>query len=191
MLPRSIQKFISAFAALPSIGPRQATRLAFYLVSLGSASIIEIAEAARGLAALSTCPDCFFFSEGPVCPFCGNPARRKDVLAVVERPTDIIAIEQTKKFNGVYLVLGELKKTGALDPAQKLKLERGKARGPFKEILLALDQTTYGDFNAQTITKELAGVTEKITRLGRGIPTGGEIEFADEDTLGSAIEKRS
>ena len=104
MLPRFIQKFITVFAALPSIGPRQAPRLAFYLVSLGSASILEIAEAARGLASLSTCPDCFFFSEGPVCPFCGNPARRKDLLAVVERPTDIIAIEATRKFNGVYSI---------------------------------------------------------------------------------------
>jgi len=191
MLPRSIQRFISVFAGLPSIGPRQATRLAFYLVSLGAASIIEIAEAARGLASLSTCHDCFFFSEGPVCPFCGNAGRRKDILAIVERPTDVIAIEATRKFNGVYLVLGELKKTGTMQPEQKLKLERGKARGPFKEVLLALDQTTYADFNAQAIAKEFSGIAERITRLGRGIPTGGEIEFADEDTLGSAIEKRS
>ncbi len=190
MIPRPLQKFIDIFSQLPSVGPRQAMRMAFYFLSLGAASIREIADAVRGLESLQICPDCFFVSDG-ACLFCSNAERRKDVLAIVERPTDIFAIEKTKRFNGVYLVLGELKKTAALNPDQKLKLQHIKARGPFSEIILAFDQTTYADFNASIIAKELAGVAKKMTRLGRGIPTGGEIEFADEDTLGGAFQNRS
>ena len=190
MLPRPIQKFIDAFASLPSIGPRQATRLAFYLIGLGEGSVGNIADAVRGLQALRTCPDCFFFSEGAACAFCANPQRNKDILAVVERPTDVLAIEKTRKFTGVYLVLGEIKKTGGFSPDQKMKLARARERGPFTEVILAFDQTTYADFGAASVEKELSGVAKKITRLGRGIPTGGEIEFADEDTLGGALANR-
>lgn len=190
MLPRPIQKFVDVFSQIPSIGPRQAMRMAFYFLGLGSASVNEIADAVRGLLTLRICPDCFFISDG-ACIFCSNPQRDKTILAVVERSTDVLSLEKTKKFNGVYLVLGELKKTGVLDPDQKLKLRHAVSRGPFSEIILAFDQTIYADFNAALITKELTNATHKITRLGRGIPTGGEIEFADEDTLGGALRNRS
>lgn len=190
MLPKSIQEFIDVFSKLPSIGPRQAMRLAFYLVSQGEASLARIADAVRGLIALSVCPDCFFFSEGPACPFCANPVRDKSVLAVVERPTDVLAIEKTKQFGGVYLVLGELGKSGILDSGQKLRLARARSRGPFTEIILAFDQTTYADYGATVVARELEGLAPKITRLGRGIPTGGEIEFADQETLGGAFKNR-
>lgn len=189
MIPRPIQTFIDIFSKLPSIGPRQAMRLAFYFIGLGRASIGDIADSVRGLAALKPCPDCFFVSEGP-CLFCSHPHRDKTILAVVERPTDVLAIEKTKRFSGVYCVLGELKKNGALDSEQKLKLGHCRARGPFKEIILALDQTAYADFNASLIVRELQGAAQKVSRLGRGIPTGGEIEFADEDTLGGAFQNR-
>lgn len=189
MVPRPIQTFIDIFSKLPSIGPRQAMRLAFYFIGLGRGSIAEISDAVRGLAALKPCPDCFFVSDS-TCSLCSHPHRDKTILAVVERPTDVLSIEKTKRFNGVYCVLGELQKAGALDPEQKMKLSHCRARGPFQEIILALDQTTYADFNASLIMKELQGAAKKITRLGRGIPTGGEIEFADEDTLGGAFQNR-
>ena len=166
-------------------------RLAFHIIGLGQATIVQIADAVRGLATLTTCPDCFFFSEGSACSFCGNSERKKDILAVVLRPTDVLAIEKTRRFNGVYLVLGEIGKVGGLSPDQKLKLARGRERGPFSEIIIAFDQTTYGDFNADLVMKELAGSAARMSRLGRGIPTGGEIEFADEDTLGGALQNRS
>ncbi len=190
MLPYSIRKFIDTFGALPSIGPRQATRLAFHLIGLGEGSVAQVASAVAGLQKLTVCPDCFFFSEGVTCSLCGDPRRDKTVLAVVERPTDVLAIEKTRKFNGVYLVLGEMKKTGGFAPDQKLKLAHTKTRGPFTEVILAFDQTTYADFGATAVEKELSEVSKKITRLGRGIPTGGEIEFADEDTLGGALANR-
>ncbi len=190
MLPSPIRKFIDVFSALPSIGPRQAMRLAFHLMTLGESDRAEIANAVRGLMALSVCPDCFFFSEGAACPFCADPSRDKTLLAVVERPTDVLALEKTKRFRGVYLVLGEIAKTGALDPGQKLRLGRARFRGPFAEIILAFDHTTYADYGATVVARELEGCAPKITRLGRGIPTGGEIEFADQETLGGALENR-
>ena len=115
---------------------------------------------------------------------------------IVEKETDLISIEKTKKFNGRYFVLGDLKKNGALDTIQKLRLNSLKIQiknggGTAKEIILAINPTSIGDLNAELITRELNDCAQKTTRLGRGLPTGGEIEFADEDTLGSAIEKRS
>ena len=104
-------------------------------------------------------------------------------------------MERPRKFNGRYLILGELNKAGILESGQKLRLNNLKTfiskelGGQAEEIIIATNPTTYGDLSASIITKELAGFAKKITRLGRGIPTGGEIEFADEDTLGAALEK--
>ena len=109
---------------------------------------------------------------------------------MVERETDLISLEKTKKYQGLYLVLGPLPRTGALTTAQKLKLAGLKARAPFREIILAISPTAYGDLNASLLLKELRPFAKKITRLGVGLPTGGEIEFADEDTLGGALDNR-
>lgn len=108
-----------------------------------------------------------------------------------------MSLEKTKKFNGWYLVIGELHKTGELEPEQKLRLAslkkfvKKELNGSASEIVLAVNPTIYGDLGASLLKKELEGCAEKITRLGRGIPTGGEIEFADEETLSNALEKRS
>jgi len=105
-------------------------------------------------------------------------------------------LERTKKFKGRYLVLGELSKTGALESIQKLRLNHLKdwVKKEFRqaeEIIIAINPTTFGDLNASMIAKELLPFAKKITRLGRGIPTGGEIEFADEETLEQALERRT
>jgi recombination protein RecR len=190
-IPRSIQQFITVFSGLPSIGPRQATRLAFYLIAKGPHGVKAFADAVSGLSSLAPCPECFFVAERGACPFCGDKSRRKDSVAIVERPTDVLAIEKTRAFNGVYLVLGDLPKNGAFSPDQAAKIARLKARGSVHEIIFAFDQTTHADFGASLLARELAGAAAKITKLGRGIPTGGEIEFADEETLGSAFNRRS
>lgn len=188
---------------MPGIGPRQATRLAFYLKNLGNANIKEISEAVIGLNFLKTCPECFSThhqnkkNNTNLCPTCSNPQRNKSVIAIVEKETDLISLEKTKKFNGRYLILGDLKKDGILDSAQKLRLNSLKGlikrdlNGQAEEIIVAINPTTYGDINANIIVQELKNFTKKISRLGRGIPTGGEIEFADEDTLGGALDNRS
>jgi len=197
MLPDEIRTFIKIFSALPSIGIRQATRLAFKLVNSGKTTIDETAKAISDLRFLKLCSRCFFVYQGPehLCSICSDSKRRGDIIAVIEKETDLISIEKTGKFKGRYLILGELAKSGELETSQKLRLSHLKTIlkkdfGIAEEIILALNPTTYGDLNALIISKELEGSAKKITRLGRGIPTGGEIEFADEDTLRSALERR-
>ena len=115
---------------------------------------------------------------------------------IVEKETDLISIERTRKFKGNYLVIGELTKGGILDATQRLRLNHLKdalktqLSGQADEVIIATNPTTYGDMNAMVIKNELESYAKKFTRLGRGIPTGGEIEFADEDTLEQALARR-
>ncbi|MFH1193302.1 MAG: toprim domain-containing protein [Candidatus Jorgensenbacteria bacterium] len=197
MLPQSIQKFIEGFSKLPSLGPRLATRLAFYLLNLDRAELVSLIDALGGLKHLNRCPRCFSFKEAnaALCTICANPKRSTGTVAVVERETDLIAIEKTGKFGGRYLILGELPEKGIFESAHKLRLAALKRHiveggGHLKELIIALSPTSFGDFAADAIRQEFKEVAEKITRLGRGIPTGGEIEFADEETLGQALERR-
>ena len=189
MIPEPIKKFIDIFSSLPSIGPRQATRLAFYITNLGKSQIYDLAKSIADLQQLKTCSNCFFINNGS-CPICCNSNRKINTVCVIEKETDLISIERAKKYNGVYLVLGELNKTGSLSPDQKLKLKSLKTRAPLEEIILAINPTAYGDLNAALILQEIKPFARKITRLGRGIPTGGEIEFPDPDTQPGPIDKR-
>jgi recombination protein RecR len=198
MFPQQIKNFIESFSGLPGIGPRQATRLAFKLISGGKNKIEELAGAIYELKNLKICLNCFFIhsSADLLCEICKNPNRRKDIIMIVEKETDLISLERPKKFNGRYLILGELSKNGILESGEKLRLNNLKnfinkeLNKQAEEIIIATNPTTYGDLNASIIAKELNSFAKKITRLGRGIPTGGEIEFADEETLASALERR-
>lgn len=207
MLPEPIKKFIEIFSTLPSIGVRQATRLAFKLINSGRDKIEETAKAVSDLRYLKICAQCFFVHQNPpvggnLCDICRDSNRQQNIIAIVEKETDLVSLERTKKFNGRYLVLGELTKTGVFESVQKLRLNHlkdwikkthstGSGQGKVEEIIIAINPTTYGDLNVSIITKELSAFAKKITRLGRGIPTGGEIEFSDEETLGQALERRT
>jgi len=199
MLPKEIQQFIESFSKLPSVGPRLATRLAFHIIGKDKASAARIESALHGLGKLSRCERCFFLKEEGknVCDICGDTKRDPSIIAIVEKETDLIAIEKTKIFKGQYFVLGELSEKTTLEAGQKLRLERLKKRindelaGKAKEIIIALALNSFGDFTAMLITDMFKNSALKITRIGRGIPTGGEIEFADEETLVSALERRS
>ena len=222
MFPEPIKNFINIFSKLPSIGPRQATRLAFYLISGGKNKLKEASKAIADLETIKICSNCFFIHSNTdnLCNICRDENRKKDLIMVVEKETDLTSIERTKKFTGRYLVLGELTKNGILDSSHKLRLnvlknyikklpasasshsesneESHKTSQPSseatasqaQEIIIATNPTTYGDLNAMVIKKELEGFAEKFSRLGRGIPTGGEIEFADEETLEQALKRR-
>jgi recombination protein RecR len=198
MVPEQIKKFIEVFSRLPSIGPRLATRLSFYLLSLDKAGRKELENALLGLNTLDRCPRCFFLkNEGAkVCDICANPNRDPFTIALVEKETDIISLEKARKFKGQYLIIGELPDKGTLESVHKLRLEHLKDRiknelgGKANELIIALNPTTFGDFVASIIKQDFKNLAKQITRLGRGIPTGGEIEFADEETLGSALERR-
>lgn len=199
MLPEEIKKFVEEFSKLPSIGPRQATRLAFRLVLAGQSKVEELSRAVFGLKKIKVCPFCFFIFSGEQdrCNICKDPSREKDLFMIVEKETDLISIEKTNKYKGRYLILGELTKSGVLESWQKLRLnllkkiiEKENDSKKAKEIIIALNPSTYGDLNSSLVEKELKDWAVKISRIGRGIPTGGEIEFSDEDTLIHSISRR-
>ena len=199
MTPDPIKKFIEVFTRLPAIGPRLATRLAFYLTTLDRESLHALAVAMNNLKGLTRCERCFFLKSGAqkLCSFCTDTSRDTALIAIVEKDTDVLALESTGHFTGQYLILGELPERGVLESAHKLRLSTLKERikkelkGKAKEIIVAVNPTTFGDFVVDTVRQEFKTLAEKITRLGRGIPTGGEIEFADEETLASALEHRA
>lgn len=199
MTPDPITKFIELFSRLPALGPRLATRLAFHLTSLDREALHGFAVALNNLKGLTRCERCFFLKQETkkTCSFCSNASRDAGTIAIVEKDTDILALEQTGSFKGHYLVLGELPERGILESSHKLRLAALKERirkelgGKAKEIIVAVNPTTFGDFVVDTVRQEFKNDAERITRLGRGIPTGGEIEFADEATLNSALERRN
>lgn len=197
-IPESIKNFVEVFSELPGIGPRQAIRLAFYFINNGADKQIETARAVAAFKDIKICRQCFFIHENAngLCDICNDSKRDQRIIAVVLKETDLISIENTGKFNGRYLIMGDLKRNGFLDAGQKLRLSslkdwiKEKLGGKAEEIIIAVNPTTYGDLNAALIAKEFQDFAKKITRLGRGIPTGGEIEFADEETLKSALDRR-
>ncbi len=198
-LPEPIQNVADALAELPSIGPRQAIRIAFYLVGERTEDVHKLAVNINNLRKLKICKHCFFPHQntGELCDVCGNPNRHQDLIMIVEKETDLISLENTKKFVGRYFITGAIPKTGLLQEDQKKRIEQlertitqdlgGKAR----EIIFAFNPGSLGDLQASLLMKQLGPFTEKMSRLGRGLPTGGEIEFADDETLGSALERRS
>ncbi|MEK7138323.1 MAG: toprim domain-containing protein [Patescibacteria group bacterium] len=199
IIPPSIKKLVDRLSELPSIGPRQATRLAFYLIGRGQNEIHSLAQEIEALSRIKVCANCFFIHQNAsgLCDVCSDVKRKKSLIAIVEKETDYISIENTKKFGGRYLVLGAIAKTGILEDWQKLRLQNLKSfiqkelGGKAEEIILAFSPTSNGDFNVSLLIKELTLLASRVSRLGRGLPTGGEIEFADDETLGSAIERRS
>jgi recombination protein RecR len=197
MIPKPIKKFIDAFSQLPALGPRQATRLAFFLTSLPKATVDELERSLKELKGLEKCERCFFLKEGgsKFCQICSDGKRDAGTVAIVEKETDLLSLERAGNYNGQYFILGRLADKGVLETAQKLRLENLKSRiknegGALRELIIALNPTALGDFTADLIKRDFRELAGKITRLSRGLPTGGEVEFADEETLGSALEGR-
>jgi recombination protein RecR len=192
MTPESIQKLAQLLAELPSLGPRQATRLAFHIAGMPADEVTELAHVLEETAHLKRCIQCFRIDalEKGLCTICNNPRREQDTVAIVEKETDVLTLEKTKAFKGRYLVIGDLPKDGILNNQHKQRLSVIKDGAPLSEIVICFASTTYGDMGASIVADQLKNVCKKITRLARGIPTGGEIEFADEQTLESAIRNR-
>lgn len=199
MVPEQIQAFIARFARLPAIGPRLATRLAFHIATLGEPAAAELAAALRELGTLDLCPSCFALKRrgDASCRICADAARTRRVIVIVERDTDLMALERTGKHSGRYLVMGELPERGVLMPEHRKRLTsladriRNEDGGIIDEIIVAVGLNSFGDLAMGLIKNEFQGLAKTITRLGRGIPTGGEIEFADEETLKGAFERRN
>ena len=200
ILPKEIKKFADIFSELPGIGPRQAIRLAFRLIQEHRQYIGPMADAVRDLRNVEVCQTCFFphSSSLPACPLCGDTTRDSSTFMVVEKETDLIAIERSGAFHGQYCIIGALPKGGNLTPEQERRitvLQKNIAarasNGAAKEIIIAFPPSTSGDIYAEHVAQRLRPQATIISRIGRGIPTGGEIEFADDETLSPALKRRS
>jgi recombination protein RecR len=195
MYPKSFKKLIDHFSSLPSVGPRMAERLVLYLFKQDENKLKDFAASLAELKSnLRYCEKCGNISEEKLCNICRDSSRDQKEICVVEDPLDIIAIERTKKYQGLYHVLGGLLSPSANEEQKKKlrfpELERRVKTEGASEVILATNPTTEGDATALYIKRILAPYSIKITRLARGLSTGGDIEHADELTLGSAIDNR-
>lgn len=199
LLPHSIEKMIDEFSRLPGIGPKSASRLTFYLYKLPPERYDAFVQSVAGLKAnVTVCEQCCNMSETAVCTICADQKRNQRLICAVEDPLDVIALENTRKFLGVYHVLG-----GAISPIdgvgpEQLKIEELRRRVEKLrheevaelEIILATNPSLEGDATAMHIAKELKPFAVKLTKLARGIPVGGDLEYTDELTLADAINYR-
>lgn len=191
--PKPFQKLIDNFSALPSVGPKMAERLVLYLFKQDKEKISEFAENLQAIKELKICQRCFNISEGNLCEICQDSGRDPKTICVVEEPLDVISIERTKKYGGLYHVLGGTMETGndKKNPDLKISqlLERIKKERT-QEVILAMNPTTEGDLTALYLKRKIQPLKIKLTRLGRGLSTGGDIEYADETTLSEALTNR-
>lgn len=195
ILPPPVQRLIDELARLPGIGPKSASRLTFYLLrSSDPQQAITLAEALRDLKERTHfCSICFNITELEPCVICQDPNRDPHALCVVEEPLDVVALERTRAFNGLYHVLH-----GAISPVEGVgpedlhinELIKRIEHGHFKEVILATNPTLEGDSTALYLQRRLAGHGLKLRSLARGLPVGGDLEYTDEITLRRALEGR-
>lgn len=194
-----VARLIDAFNRLPGIGPKTAQRLTYYLLRAPEAEARALAAALVALREeVVFCRECFNISDAERCPICRDPAREATRLCVVEEPLDVLAIERTGEYRGRYHVLH-----GALSPMDGIGPERlrirelldrvaaARARGqPFEEVILATNPTLEGEATAMYLAEQLDGAVGVVTRIARGLPVGGDLEYADEVTLIRALQGR-
>jgi len=197
-LPRSVRSLIEAFEKLPGIGPKTAQRLVFYLLHVPQEQLDELAQGAQNLKKDTVlCSLCFNIAESDPCPICADQNRDKSVICVVEQPIDVLALEKAGSFRGVYHVLhGAISPLNNIGPdelfiAQLLERIKNSVQS-IEEIILAVNPNMEGEATAMYIQKQLKNkdFKLKITRLGQGLPTGADLEYADEITLARALEGR-
>lgn len=202
ILPKSVQRLAEVLSSLPSIGPKTANRLTFYLLARNEDELKKFGEAFLELKKnLTNCSTCHIISEHDPCPICSNSKRDEEKIAVVEESLDVIALEKAH-FDGKYHVLGgqisPINSVGAADLKIVELLERLKL-GAIKEIILATDPSLEGEATSLYIDEQINALIKdhqidsklNVTRLARGLPVGGDLEYADELTLSRALEGRS
>jgi len=191
-----VQRLITELSRLPGIGTRTAQRLAFHILRASPEEARDLADAIREVKErIGLCERCFNLAEEGLCPICRDTRRDPSVLCVVEEPSDVIPIERTHEFRGRYHVLGgALSPIDGVDP-EDLKIAQLLARvgeGEVSEVVLATNPTTTGEATALYIADALRGTAPDVavTRLASGLPVGGDLEYADEVTLGRALAGR-
>ncbi|MCC6605527.1 MAG: recombination protein RecR [Anaerolineae bacterium] len=193
-LPQPVQRLINEFARLPGIGPKSAARLTFYLLRMADEQALDLAVALQDMKERTIfCSNCFHITEADPCILCTDPARDDRLLCVVEEPLDVLAIERSQAYNGRYHVLhGAISPVEGIGP-EDLRINELVSRvqhSSFQEIILATNPTLEGESTALYIQRRLADSGVRLTRLARGLPVGGDLEYTDEITLGRALEGR-
>ena len=191
----SIEKLIESFEKLPSIGHKTAQRLAFYMLDLNQEEVEEFTNSIiNAKKNLHFCSKCFNISDTDPCNICSNPKRDETTICVVEDVRDVIAMERTHEYNGVYHVLhGSISPMNGVGP-DDIKIKELLSRimnGDVKEIILATNPRVEGEATSMYISKLVKPMGIKTTRIARGIPVGGDLEYTDEITLTKALEGRS
>jgi recombination protein RecR len=194
-----VQRLIDELARLPGIGPKSAQRVAFYLLKISPDEARALADAiVEAKDKVRFCERCFNVSETELCEFCRDPRRDSSKICVVQEPPDIAAIERTREYRGLYHVLG-----GVISPLQGIGpedlhtpelLERIRSPAdpsvPVEEVIVATGPNVEGDATAMYLSRLLEPLAVEVTRLASGLPIGGDLEYADEVTLGRALEGR-
>ena len=194
MYSPSIEKLIQSFEKLPSIGNKTAARLAFYMLNASEEETNEfVSSIINAKKNLKYCSKCYNISDTDPCPICGNPKRDPSVICVVEDVRDIIAMEKTHEFKGVYHVLhGSISPMNGVGP-DDIKIKELLSRlmdGNVKEVILATNPRVEGEATAMYLSKLIKPLGITVTRIAHGIPVGGDLEYTDEITLTKALEGR-
>ena len=189
-----VAALIEEFSKLPGVGVKTAQRLTFFVLRSPTDQARRLAEAImRVKESIIYCSRCFNITETDPCLICSNPSRDQDVICVVEEPLDVLALEKTGVYKGLYHVLH-----GAISPVEGVgpkdlridELLQRVGRGSVREVILATNPNFEGEYTANYILKELKPFDVRVTGLARGLPNGGDLEYADEGTLGRAIDGR-
>ena len=194
-----VARLIEAFARLPGIGPKTAQRLTYHLLRTSDAEARTLAAALIAVRdQVVFCERCFNISDAAICPICRDPARDQARLCVVEEPLDVLALERTGEFKGLYHVLhGAISPIDGIGPDRlriRELLERADAAAregtPFDEVIMATNPTLEGEATAMYLAERLEPVVGVVSRIARGLPVGGDLEYADEVTLIRALQGR-
>lgn len=189
-----IQRLLDELERLPGVGPKSAQRIAYWLLTAEHSDAQRLADAILEVKhAIRFCDRCFNFAEGPLCAVCADPERDASILCVVEEPRDLSAIERTHEFHGLYHVLhGAISPIDGIGPDQLRVRELVERLGKeeVQEVVLATNPNVEGETTALYIARLLKPLGIKVTRIASGLPVGGDLEFADEVTLGRALEAR-
>ncbi|MGA2033010.1 MAG: recombination mediator RecR [Thermoguttaceae bacterium] len=193
-LTRSVTDLINELAKMPGIGKKSAERLAYYILRIGNTEALALADAIRNVKQnVRYCRDCYNLAEEELCEICRDPKRQRELLCVVEQPRDLMALEQSGAYRGLYhVLLGRIAPLEGIGPEQLTidgLINRVRSE-PVKEVIMATNPTVEGDGTALYISNLLADLPVRVTRLARGITSGSVLEFANKEILADAMSGR-